>query len=75
MKPVTASTATKRLSGGFFQSAFAALGHCESKAFYDRKRTERKRHTQAAVIALARRRINVIWGIFKTRQSFLEKFK
>ena len=45
----------KRMRGGnkvlkrvFYQSAFASLrGSPESRAFYDRKRTEGKRHTQA----------------------------
>jgi hypothetical protein len=32
----------------------------ESRKFYDRKRAEGKKHTQAA-LALARRRINVMW--------------
>ena len=75
------SHAIRRATGGdktlkrvFFQSAFVALCHPESKAFYDRKRAEGKRHNQA-VIALARRRINVIWAILNTRQPFVENFK
>ncbi|NRP50612.1 hypothetical protein XMV201_002382 [Aliiroseovarius sp. xm-v-201] len=75
------SYAIRRANGGdkalkrvFFQSAFVALSHPESKAFYDRKRAEGKRHNQA-VIALARRRINVIWAILNTRQPFVENFK
>lgn len=75
------SSAIRRATGGdkalkrvFFQSAFIALAHVESKAFYDRKRAEGKRHNQA-VIALARRRINVIWAILNTRQPFRENFK
>lgn len=75
------SHAIRRATGGdkalkrvFFQSAFIALSHPESKAFYDRKRAEGKRHNQA-VIALARRRINVIWAILQTRQPFVENFK
>jgi transposase len=59
----------RRMRGGnkvlkrvFYQSAFASLrGSPESKAFYDRKRAEGKRHTQA-LIALARRRVNVLCG-------------
>lgn len=75
------SYAVRRATGGdkalkrvFFQSAFIALAHPESKAFYDRKRAEGKRHNQA-VIALARRRINVIWAILNSRQPFIENFK
>ena len=52
----------KRMRGGnktlkrvFYQSAFASLRSApESRAFYDRKRAEGKRHTQA-LIALARK--------------------
>jgi transposase len=64
----------KALKRVFFQSAFVALYHPESKAFYDRKRAEGKRHNQA-IIALARRRINVIWAMLNTRQPFVENFK
>lgn len=75
------SYAIRRATGGdkalkrvFFQSAFVAPCHPESKAFHDRKRAEGKRHNQA-VIALARRRINVIWAILNTRQPFAKNFK
>ena len=40
-----------------------------SKAFYRRKRTEGKRHHQA-LIALARRRINVLFALLRTRQPY-----
>ena len=75
------SRALRRATGGdkalkrvFFQSAFTALAHPESRAFHERKRAEGKRHNQA-VIALARRRINVIWAILKNRQPFTDNFK
>ena len=41
----------------------------DSRAFYDRKRREGKRHHQA-LIALARRRIDVLWAMLHTRQPF-----
>jgi transposase len=69
-----ATSGDKALKRVFFQSAFAAISHPESKAFHDRKRAEGKRHNQA-VIALARRRINVVWAILNTRQPFRENFK
>ncbi|WP_234819285.1 IS110 family transposase [Sinorhizobium meliloti] len=47
-----ATSGDKALKRVFFQSAFAALSHPGSKAFYNRKRTEGKRHSQA-LIALA----------------------
>src|SRR5215203_1519404 len=55
----------KTLKRVFYQSAFASLrGSAESRAFYDRKRAEGKRHTQA-LIALARRRVNVVWAMLR----------
>jgi hypothetical protein len=35
-----------------------------SRTYYDRKRAEGRTHTQA-VIALARRRINVLWAMLR----------
>jgi len=59
----------KALKRVFYQSAFCSLSHPLSRAFYDRKRREGKRHHQA-VIALARRRVNVLWAMLANRQSF-----
>lgn len=54
----------------FYQSALIAIQrHRESRVFYDRKRAEGKRHTQA-VIALARRRINVLWALLRDRRCY-----
>ncbi|MBL4557957.1 MAG: transposase [Rhodobacteraceae bacterium] len=63
----------RRAAGGdkarvFYQAAFTSLGRPDSRAFYDRKRAEGKRHHQA-VIALARRRVN------DPGQPFRENFK
>jgi len=58
----------------FYQSAFCSLGHPLSRAFYDRKRREGKRHHQA-VIALARRRVNVLWAMLAHRQPFHAELK
>ena len=52
-----------------FLAAFASLRAPESKAFYDRKRAEGKRHN-AALICLARRRCNVILAMLRTRQPY-----
>jgi hypothetical protein len=52
-----------------FLAAFASLRSPESKAFYDRKRAEGKRHN-AAVICLARRRCNVILAMVRTGQPY-----
>lgn len=65
-----ASTGNKALKRVFYQSAFCALQKDPtSRAFYDRKRAEGKRHHQA-LIALARRRINVLHAILRTRQPY-----
>ena len=49
----------------FYQSAHCVvLCHKRSRNFYRRKRSEGKGHTQA-VIALARRRVNVLWAMLR----------
>jgi transposase len=55
----------------FFQSAFCAVvaGDPLSTAYDDRKRREGKLHNQA-LIALARRRVTVIWAMLRNRQAF-----
>src|SRR5271166_1345542 len=40
-----------------------------SRTYYDRKRTEGKRHTQA-VLALARRRLNVLWAMLRDNKTY-----
>lgn len=65
-----ATNGDKTLKRIFYQSAFCALQRDPaSRAFYDRKRSEGKRHHQA-LIALARRRINVLHAILRTRQPY-----
>jgi transposase len=64
----------KGLKRVFYQSAFCSLGHADSRAFYDRKKREGKRHHQA-VIALARRRVNVLWAVLQTRTPYKAGFK
>tara|TARA_R110002124_G_C8885024_1_gene508728 strand:- start:18 stop:1196 length:1179 start_codon:yes stop_codon:yes gene_type:complete len=61
----------KVLKRVFYQSAFCAVTQKDplSKAFYDRKRKEGKHHTQA-LIALARRRVNVLWTMLQRRETF-----
>ena len=57
----------------FYQSAFCALQRDPaSRAYYDRKRREGKTHHQA-VIALARRRVNVLHAMLRTRQPYLAR--
>jgi transposase len=59
----------KTLKRVFYQSAFCSLQSPASRAFYARKRREGKRHHQA-LIALARRRIDVLWAMLHARQPF-----
>ena len=60
-----ARSGNKRLKNALFYSAWVAT-RCDpiSKAYYDRKRAEGKRHN-AAVICLARRRCNVIFAMLR----------
>ncbi|MDH6708802.1 transposase [Kitasatospora sp. MAA19] len=54
----------------FYTSALISIRSCEeSRRFYERKRAEGKRHTQA-VLALARRRVNVLWALIRDGQCF-----
>ena len=52
-----------------FLSAFAALHDPTSRAYYDRKRAEGKKHN-AALICLARRRVDVIYAMLRDRQPY-----
>ncbi|MDT0470207.1 IS110 family RNA-guided transposase [Streptomyces gibsoniae] len=61
---------SRRLLRMFYLSAQAALTCCpESKRFYRRKRDEGKSHKQA-VLALARRRLNVLWALIRDHRTF-----
>ena len=65
-RPLGGNKGLKRV---FYQSAFASLRCPASRQFYDRKRREGKRHHQA-IIALARRRVNVLWAMLTYRRPF-----
>lgn len=55
-----------------YQSAYCAIGHHEkSRAYYRRKRAEGKMHDQA-VVALARRRVNVLWAMLRDGTTYRE---
>jgi transposase len=68
------SGGNKDLKRVFYQSAFCSLHSPDSRAFYARKRREGKRHHQA-LLALARRRIDVLWAILHSRQPFQPHYK
>jgi len=58
-----------RLKNAMFLAAFASLNSPDSRAFYDRKRAEGKRHN-AAIMCLARRRCDVIWAMLTNNQPY-----
>ncbi|MFG2570990.1 IS110 family transposase [Streptomyces sp. NPDC048567] len=57
----------------FYTSALISIRNCDaSRRYYERKRAEGKRHTQA-VLALARRRVNVLWALIRDGRCFQRK--
>jgi len=63
----------RTLKNLFYRSAFSCTAHhAPSKAFYDRKRAEGKTHHQS-VIALARRRVNVLWAMLRDGQLYEDR--
>lgn len=61
----------RQLKNVLYLSAFASLRHPSSREFYDRKRAEGKKHRQA-LIALARRRVNVLFAMLRNGTLFSE---
>jgi len=59
----------KNLKNAFFMSAFASLRDPASRAYYDRKRGEGKKHN-AAIICLARRRSDVLYAMLRDRRAY-----
>ena len=63
----------RQLQRVFYTSALISIQRSPaSKAYYQRKRAEGKRHQQA-VLALARRRVNVIWVMLREQQHYEER--
>lgn len=60
----------KDLKNALFLSAFAALRDPASRAYYDRKRAEGKKHN-AAIICLARRRTDVLYAMLRNNQLYV----
>jgi transposase len=58
-----------RLKNAMFMAAFCSRRSPDSRAYYDRKRAEGKRHN-AAVMCLARRRCDVILAILTTQTPY-----
>lgn len=60
----------RRLQRALYTSALISI-RCDpnSRTYYDRKRAEGKHHVQA-VIALARRRLNVLWALIRDKRCY-----
>jgi transposase len=59
----------RTLKSILFLSAFASLHDPTNRAYYDRKRAEGKRHN-AALICLARRRVDVLYAMIRDRKPY-----
>lgn len=57
------------LRRALFLASFASLSSPESRAYYDKKRAEKKRHN-AALISLTRRRVDVLHAMLKHRTLY-----
>ncbi|SDN04208.1 IS110 family RNA-guided transposase [Allokutzneria albata] len=64
-----ARTGNRKLKRAFFLAAFAALHDPTSRAYYDRKRGEGKKHN-AALICLARRRCDVLYAMLRDHTRY-----
>jgi transposase len=65
----TSRRGNRRLKRALYLSAFASLRDPASRAYYDRKRSEGKAH-QHALLALARRRCDVIFAMMRDGTSY-----
>jgi transposase len=59
----------KHLKRAFFLAAFASLKDPASRAYYDKKRSEGKKHN-AALICLARRRCDVLFAMLRDKKPY-----
>jgi len=57
------------LKSALFLSAFASLADPTSRAYYDRKRAQGKKHN-AALTCLARRRVDVVYAMLRDRVPY-----
>jgi transposase len=64
-----ARAGNRKLKRAFFLTAFAALSDPTSRAYYDRKRAEGKKHN-AALICLARRRCDVLFAMLRNKTLY-----
>lgn len=67
-----ARSGNKRLKRAMFLSAFAALHDPDSRTYYARKRAQGKKHN-AALICLARRRVDVLHAMLRNGTLYQAK--
>lgn len=68
-----ARSGNKQLKNALFRSAWIASNcDAESKVYYERKRSQGKKHN-AAVICLARRRCDVIYAMLRDGSQYQQK--
>lgn len=64
-----ARTGNRKLKRAFFLAAFAALSNPTSRAYYQRKRDEGKKHN-AVLTCLARRRCDVLFAMLRNKTYY-----
>jgi transposase len=64
-----ARSGNHKLKRALFLSSFAALHDPASRAYYDRKRAEGKKHN-AALICLSRRRCDVLFAMLRNGETY-----
>ncbi|MCP2331685.1 Transposase IS116/IS110/IS902 family protein [Actinoalloteichus cyanogriseus DSM 43889] len=64
-----ARTGNRKLKRAFFPASFAALSDPTSRAYYQRKRDEGKKHN-AALTCLARRRCDVVFAMLRNKTYY-----
>ena len=64
-----ARTGNRKLKRAFFLAAFAALSDPTSRAYYQRKRDQGKKHN-ATLICLARRRCDVLFAMLRNKTPY-----
>lgn len=63
----------RQLQRVFYTSAMISIQRSSaSRVFYDRKRAEGKRHSQA-ILTLARRRVDVMWAMLRDECTYQER--
>lgn len=67
--PTRSQRGNHALKSALFLSAFASVADPTSRAYYDRKRAQGKRHN-AALMCLARRRVDVLFAMLSDRTPY-----